>query len=92
MERGVAAEFDQRIHSWFALMSVQSDSFPAAISIVHFAVRTGGMAVEPTGLTIDAHNANKNPKLVIESKLVERSQLGPLIANCLLQLKIVSFS
>src|SRR5580704_4529433 len=62
MERAVAPEFDQRIHSWVAFRSVQSDSLPAAISIVHFAVRTGGIAVEPTGLAIDAQNADSNPK------------------------------
>src|ERR1700735_1094274 len=68
MERDVVDEFDQRIHSCLALMSVQSDSFPAAISIVHFAVRTGGMALELPGLTVDAQNANRNPKHVIERK------------------------
>src|SRR5271156_1572333 len=66
-ERGLEEEFDQRIHSWFALMRVQSDSFPAAISIVHFAVRTGGRALELAGLTTDAQNTNINPKHVIES-------------------------
>jgi hypothetical protein len=50
-------------------MSVQSDSLPAAISIVHFAVRTGGMAVEPTGLAIEVQNTNVIPQHVIESKV-----------------------
>jgi hypothetical protein len=67
MEREVAAELDQRIHSWFALISVQFDCFPAAISMVHFAVRTGGRALEPTGLASDATNAKTNPKHVVKS-------------------------
>jgi hypothetical protein len=54
IERDVAPELDQRIHSWFALISVQFDAFPAAMSIVHFAVRTGGRAVEPAVLASDA--------------------------------------
>src|SRR5580704_5689843 len=58
MERGAAAEFDQRIHSWLALINVQSVSFPAAISIVHFAVRTGGIPVEPVEIAIDVQNIN----------------------------------
>jgi hypothetical protein len=84
MERDVGAEFDQRIHSWLALMSVQSDSFPAAISIVHFAVRTGGMAVVPMGLAIEAQNTNAIPQHAIESK-VAGSQSRCLIANILLR-------
>jgi hypothetical protein len=84
IERGVAAEFDQRIHSWLALISVQSVSFPAAISIVHFAVRTGGIAVEPSGLAIEAQNTNAIPQDVIESK-VASSQSRCLITNCLLR-------
>ena len=66
-ERGLEEELDQRIHSWFALIRVQSDSFPAAISIVHFAVRTGGGGVEPAGVATDVQNTNTNPKHAIES-------------------------
>jgi hypothetical protein len=66
-ERGLEEELDQRIHSWFALIRVQSDSFPAAMSIVHFAVRTGGRSVEPAGLATDVQNTNIDPKHAIES-------------------------
>jgi hypothetical protein len=66
-ERGLEEEFDQRIHSWFALTRVQPDSFPAAISIVHFAVRTGGSALELAGVAIQVQNTNVNPKNAIES-------------------------
>jgi hypothetical protein len=46
---------------------VQSDPFPAAISIVHFAVRTGGRSVELAGVAIQMQNTNVNPKNAIES-------------------------
>src|ERR1700691_2408093 len=84
MERGVAPELDQRIHSWFALISVQLDSFPAAISMVHFAVRTGGRALEPAVLVSDATNAKTNPKHAVESSAA-RNRLGCLMADCLLR-------
>ena len=53
-ERRCEAEFDHKIHSWFALTRVQSAPFPSAISIVHFAVLVGVMAVEAAGTAIDA--------------------------------------
>ena len=68
MERGLEEEFDQRIHSWFALMRVQSDSCPGAISMVHFGVRTAGMGREPAGLANVAQSMNIVPKHIIESK------------------------
>ncbi len=49
-------------------MRVQSDSFPAAISIVHFAVQTGGKALDAAGLAIEAQNTIITPEHVIESK------------------------
>jgi len=68
MERGLEEEFDQRIHSWFALMRVQSDSCPAAISMVHFGVRTAATALEPAGLANVAQKMNIVARHVIESK------------------------
>jgi hypothetical protein len=68
-ERGFEEEFIHEIHSSFALMSVQSDSFPSAISIVHFAVRAAGADPEPAGLAVDAQNTNINPRQVIEDKI-----------------------
>ena len=67
MERGVAPEFDQRIHSWFALTSVQLVCFPAAISMVHFAVRTGEIALDLAGAAVETRKENINPKHAAES-------------------------
>ncbi len=69
MERAFEAEFIHRIHSSFAFTSVQSDSFPSAISIVHFAVRTAGADPEPAGLAVEAQIASINPTQVSEGKI-----------------------
>ncbi len=69
MERVFEAEFIHRIHSSFALTRVQSDSFPSAISIVHFAVRTAGADPEPAGLAVEAQNTSINPTQVSEGKI-----------------------
>jgi hypothetical protein len=83
IERGAAPEFDHRIHSWLALTRVQSDSFPAAMSMVHFADRTGGRTLEPAGLAIEPKRMNVDKKQVIE-KTIPPSELGCLIADFLL--------
>jgi hypothetical protein len=67
-ERVFEAEFIQRIHSSFALISVQSDSFPLAMSTVHFAVRTAAVVRELAGVAVGAQNASVNPKQTIETK------------------------
>jgi hypothetical protein len=83
MERGFEVVFDQRIHSYFALISVQSVAFPSAISIVHFGVRTAGTAPELMGLAIVAWIKDTTPKQPIATKAT-CNHVRFLIANSLL--------
>jgi len=80
IDRGFESEFIQRIHSSFALTSVQPDSFPAAMSTVHFGVRTAGAGREAAGRATDAKNkeaqrAPVNPQQTIEDVIVRNSSL-----------------
>ncbi len=49
-------------------MSVQSDSFPLAMSTVHFAVRTAAAGRESASLALGIQNASINPKQAIETR------------------------
>jgi hypothetical protein len=69
LERGFEQEFIHRIHSSFAWMRVQSDSFLSEISIVHSAGRTAGADRELAGLAVDVSNIDIHPKQVTEGEM-----------------------